>query len=108
MGKHILVVHTNAKAGEDEAFNDWYSNVHVQEVVQIPGFVSAQRFKLSDQQMGGESEYKYLAIYEIEAESAGAALDALKAARPNLNMTDTLDDKRMLLAFDQITEKVTR
>lgn len=107
MGKHILVVHTNAKEGQDEAFNEWYSNVHVQEVVQIPGFVSAQRFQLSDEQMGGECAYKYLAIYEIEAESAGAALDALKAARPQLNMTDSLDDQRVLLAFDQLTEKVT-
>ena len=107
MSRHILVVMTNPAAGMDAEFNDWYSNTHVQEVVGIPGFVSAQRFKLSAEQMGGENEYEYLAIYEIEAQSAGDALNALKQARPNLNMTDALGAKRMLLAYDQLTEKVT-
>ena len=74
MSKHILVVMTNPADGPDEEFNEWYSNTHVQEVVVIPGFVSAQRFKLSAEQAGGTNEYDYLAIYEIEAESAGAAL----------------------------------
>ncbi len=106
MGKHILVVMTNPTEGKEDEFNDWYSNTHVQEVVAIPGFVSAQRFKLSADQAGGSNEFKYLAIYEIEAESAGAALQALKEARPNLNMTDALADKRALWAYDQITEKV--
>ena len=107
MSKHILVVMTNPADGPDEEFNEWYSNTHVQEVVVIPGFVSAQRFKLSAEQAGGTNEYDYLAIYEIEAESAGAALQALKDARPNLNMSAALGEKRALWAYDQITEKVT-
>lgn len=107
MGRHILVVMTNPTDGMDAEFNAWYSNTHLQEVVGIPGFVSAQRFKLAAEQMGGESEYEYLAIYEIDAASAGAALDALKEARPNLNMTDALGTKRMMLAYDQLTDKVT-
>ena len=107
MARHILTVFTNAAEGRDDEFNDWYSNIHVQEVVEIPGFVSAQRFKLSDEQMGGGSDYRYLAIYDVEANSVGDALQALKDARPNLRMTDALDEKRELLAFTPISEKVT-
>ena len=107
MGKHILVAMTNPNDGRDDDFNDWYSNTHVHEVVAIPGFVSAQRFKLSPEQAGDGSEFEYLAIYEIEAENAGAALQALKEARPNLNMSDALADERAVFAYDQITEKIT-
>ena len=28
MGKYILMVQSNAVGGEDDAFNDWYDNVH--------------------------------------------------------------------------------
>ena len=107
MARHILTVMTNPVAGKDQEFNDWYSNTHIQEVVEIPGFVSAQRFKLSDTQMGGENEYGYLAIYEIEADDVGIALQALKGARPNLKMTDALAEKRELWAYTQISDKVT-
>ena len=107
MARHILTVMTNPVAGKDQEFNDWYSNTHIQEVVEIPGFVSAQRFKLSDTQMGGENEYGYLAIYEIEADDVGIALQALKDARPNLTMTDALAEKRELWAYTRISDKVT-
>lgn len=73
MGRHILVTMTNPVDGREDEFNDWYSNVHLSESVGVPGLISAQRFKLSDEQLGEPSEYRYLAIYEIEAESAGAA-----------------------------------
>jgi primosomal replication protein N len=54
MGRHILVVMTNAVEGKDQEFNHWYSNVHLGEVVAIPGFVSAQRYKLADSEIAGE------------------------------------------------------
>ena len=106
MSKHILVVMTNAVPGREEEFNDWYSNTHVQEVVDIDGFVSAQRFKLSEDQAGPRNEYEYLAIYEIEAATPGEALENLKNAKPHLNTTDAIAEKRALYAYTQLTHKV--
>lgn len=105
---NILVVLTNPVPGREGEFNDWYSNVHIQEICQIPGFKSAQRFKLGEAQMGGAAGgHGYLAIYEIDGDPA-AALEALKAARPTLQMTDALDRESVLaLTFGAITEKVT-
>ena len=107
MGRHLLTVFTNPVEGKEDEYNEWYSNVHVQEVVTIPGFVSAQRFALSESQMGGTPSYRYLAIYEIEAPSVEIALQALRDARPHLNMTDAIANERELWAYTPITDKVT-
>jgi len=41
------VVFTEPKAGQDAAYNDWYDNIHLAEVIAVEGFVAAQRFKTS-------------------------------------------------------------
>ena len=107
MANSIFVVLTNPVEGREDEFNQWYSDIHVREVVDIPGFVSAQRFALSDAQSAGAGPHKYLAIYEVEGDPA-AALEALKAARPNLNMSDALDRASISTRmFTPITGKVT-
>ena len=51
MAKYTFVVLTNAVEGKDDAFDEWYTNTHLGEVqLAVPGFVSAQRFKLTDAQ----------------------------------------------------------
>jgi hypothetical protein len=107
MANNILVVLTNPVAGKEKEFNEWYTNTHVREIVQIPGFVSAQRYKLGDAQMGPTGSHQYLAIYEIDGDPQ-KALDALKAARPDLTQTDALDRSSTLgQVFSAISEKVS-
>lgn len=38
----------NNPAGDEEEYNRWYDEVHVPAVLQLDGFVSARRFRLSD------------------------------------------------------------
>lgn len=107
MAKSVFVVLTNPVAGKEAQFNDWYTNVHIREIVEIPGFVSAQRFKLADAQSGPTGPHGYLAIYEVEGDPA-AALAALKAARPDLQMSDALDRSAVSAQmFTAISERVT-
>ena len=107
MSENILVVLTNPVPGKEDEFNEWYTNIHIQEICQLSGFKSAQRFKLSDAQMGPDGAHGYLAIYEIEGDPA-AALESLKAARPDLNMTGALDStSTSVQTFGAITGKVT-
>ena len=44
MAKYTFVVLTNAVEGKDDAFDEWYTNTHLGDVLAVPGFVSAQRF----------------------------------------------------------------
>jgi len=69
MEKHLFVGFTNPVEGEEDAFNAWYSDVHLKDVLKVPGIVAAQRFKLSDVQRDKPPfPWRYLALYEIETD----------------------------------------
>jgi hypothetical protein len=70
MPKAIMFVQTSPADPTREAeYNDWYDNIHCAEVCDIPGIVSAKRFKLSDANQGlPEGTHGYAAIYEVEAD----------------------------------------
>lgn len=76
MASNVMVVLSNSKPNLDAEFNDWYTNVHIVDVVdKLDGFESAQRFELAPNQIES-GEYRYLAIYEI---AEGRLEDAQKA-----------------------------
>ena len=73
------IVFTEPKAGQDDAYNDWYDNIHLAEVIAVEGFVAAQRFKIVDVTGNAPGASRYLAIYEIEAADPRAVIDRLMA-----------------------------
>jgi hypothetical protein len=94
MSTHRLIVFTEPKSGQEAEYNKWYNEVHLKEVLEIEGFVAAQRFEIAPTQIGGGGEPtggRYLAIYEIEAESLEDALEKLNAGAGTMNMSDALD-----------------
>ena len=83
MATHRLVVFTQPKPGQEAEYNRWYDEVHLGDVLKVEGFVAAQRFEVATAQIGDAAEAapaRYLAIYEIEAETLEAALAQLSAA----------------------------
>jgi hypothetical protein len=76
MARYKLIVLANPRPGAEAEFNDWYSHVHLQDVTAVPGYVSAQRFKLCHP-MGFEHQWRYLAIYEVETDDPDASVKAL-------------------------------
>jgi hypothetical protein len=77
MGPYKLLVLTNAVKGRDEEFNQWYDNQHIPDALDVPGYVTAQRFRLADVQMAGasDSRWHYLAIYEIQTDDLKATMN---------------------------------
>ena len=90
MAKYCLLVITNAVAGKDDEFNNWYSNQHVPDVLNIPGFTGAKRYKIT-----GESNLpgKYVAVYDIETDDLQAVTAELgkRAGTSAMVMSDTMD-----------------
>jgi hypothetical protein len=82
--KCVLVVLSNPVAGRESEYNEWYSNQHVHDVLRAPGFLSAQRFALG--QDDENAHWKYLAIYEFEAENPADALAELTARAGTADM----------------------
>jgi hypothetical protein len=74
--KHILVVLSNPVAGKEDEYNDWYSNTHLKDQLKVPGFVGAQRFKLSPTQMNTSTpaKWQYACVWEIEADDPAEAI----------------------------------
>src|SRR3954447_736086 len=85
-----MLVFTNAVEGRDDDFNRWYDEVHLTEVLALPEFTAARRFRLADAQVFADQQYRYLAIYEYGG-SAQQAVDALTAAASTLDMGDSID-----------------
>lgn len=101
-----LLVFTNATEGNDDEFNKWYDEIHLKEVLETPGFVAAQRFKLTEAQAADEEQkYRYLAIYEVEGDPA-KAFEQLKGSTDRFQMTDTLGEA-FTAHFTPIGERVT-
>jgi hypothetical protein len=92
MRKFTWIVQTNCDSAHDQEFNAWYDDIHLGDLLRIPGVVAARRSKLSDSQMTMVdstlilcdpktlgAKYRYLALYSIETDDIAAVLAAIKA-----------------------------
>jgi hypothetical protein len=100
-----LLVMTSPHEGKDDEFNDWYDEVHLREVLAVPGFVGARRFRAVPSVRGALPDQPYLAIYEIEADDLDAVQQALTAAATTMDISPTLDrSKAAVFTYQLMTE----
>ena len=101
------IVMTNCTEGADEEFNRWYDEVHLGEVIEFAGAIAASRYRLSEYQAGEVGGFRYLAIYEIEADSLEAALEKLNAGSGTMEISEALDmNSATAIAFSAIGERM--
>ncbi|MDA3644252.1 hypothetical protein LZ318_31435 [Saccharopolyspora indica] len=102
MPRYTYVVLTNPVEGKEDEFNDWYTNTHVHDAVRVPGFVSAQRFKLAGAQRSESRPWGYLAIYELETDDLQASVDELakRYNTPDMVISEALHPERLGLIFE--------
>lgn len=108
MPHYTFVVMTNAVDGRDDEFNKWYDGQHVRDVLDIPGMMSAQRFKLSSvQRMKASCPYRYLALYEIETDNLQAVMDELgsRSGTAAMPLSDSLSSDRFAYVFEPMSGK---
>jgi len=78
--KGVMVVEAGpVDPDREDDFNEWYSTVHLPELLAVPGFVRARRYKVSG--AGQPGRHRYLTIYELEADDLEAPLRELRARR---------------------------
>jgi len=109
--KALFVVFTNpSDDAREDAYNDWYTNRHVLDVLTILGFIAATRYRIADFQREGKppAPFKYMALYEVDEEDLSEA-DKTLAERANtelMALSDALGGPRQGYYFVQITELV--
>jgi len=119
MTKYIWAVLTNAEDGADAGFNRWYDDVHLPDLLRVPGIMAAQRYKLAAVQtkrVDGKTvvvtaqeaalQHQYLAVYEIETDDLSALLQDVcdRAGTPLMSITDTLKPDASTMCFELITQ----
>ena len=68
MAKYLLFAFSDCKdPAREEEFNEWYDNVHLPDMLDVPGMISATRWA-SAQSLEGQRR-KYLALYELETDN---------------------------------------
>jgi hypothetical protein len=88
MPRGIMVVQSSPAEGRDRDYNEWYSHTHIPQILEIPGFVSARRYRVSDGAQPGE--HAYLAVYELEADDLAEPVAELRS-RSASGRTDRSD-----------------
>lgn len=75
MSKGILLVQSRPSSPEDaDAYNRWYDDTHIPEILAIDGFDSARRLRAN-------ADDTYLTVYEVDdVDAAKAALADAQAA----------------------------
>jgi hypothetical protein len=60
----LLVFRIEVAAGQEEAFNRWYDDVHLPDVLEVDGVSSASRYRLSS------GEGTYITVYRVDGDPA--------------------------------------
>jgi hypothetical protein len=68
----IIMTFSDPVQGADTEYDDWYQNVHLPQVCQIPGVRSGQRFRLvdigADADAAKSSGPRNVAVYQVDAD----------------------------------------
>jgi len=117
MARYTWLVLTNAEADREADFNRWYEEVHVPDLLRVPGVTGVTRCKLADVQTkpgpGGiavvkgqtDLKYRYLAAYRIETDDIETVLRTVaeQAGTPQMVMSDALSSDIMTMCFEDLS-----
>jgi hypothetical protein len=110
MKRYKMIVLSNATPGRDEQFNEWYTKEHIYDVIKVPGFMAAQRFRAVREPGSPETKFQYLAVYELEADDVDAALADLadRYGKPQMAASDALDPTTYVMVCEALTPLVNK
>ncbi|MFE5700748.1 hypothetical protein [Rhodococcus koreensis] len=107
MGRFVMLVMTDANLGMEEEFNRFLDDVHIGDVLQADGLVSARRFRLNDHQpvfARGVPDLRYLTVYEIDCEDVRTVIESLERHRETgrWRQSNTTAPTRICAVYEQL------
>ncbi|MBQ75730.1 MAG: hypothetical protein CMQ20_12015 [Gammaproteobacteria bacterium] len=88
--KNIVLVLTEPTEGKQDEFDDYYENLHLDEVLSTTGWDTAKRFELVDE-VGGKCPLKHLALYEVETDDPADIIPTLNRTRSERQQSGALN-----------------
>lgn len=107
MPKYKMMVMTSAVDGREQEFNDWYQNLHLQQLVAMDGVTSAQRYKAT-KILTDSITQPYLAVYDLETDDVDQVLATMtaKAGTEEMILNDAMDPKTCVIIYEEIGPRV--
>ena len=79
---HKMVVLAKAKAGQVDALAKWYDEQHMNDLLAVPGLVTAERHKIIPiKRPEGAPEWDFMLIYELEGQDPMVVLKNMAVAQ---------------------------
>lgn len=113
MKSYSWIVLTNCTPGDEDAFESWYDDIHIPDLLRVPGIVSAKRSRITPEQtiMVGEQvqftrsiapAFRFLAIYTFHTDDPEAVLQEVvrRSGTSDMMLSPTLADAHTLLFQD--------
>ena len=103
MPKGILYVESRPVSPErEDDYNRWYDGTHLGEVLALPGFVGARRYKPT------EPGAPYVALYEVDVDDLPGVMttlsDAFASGRLQMSDAMQMDPPPNVTVLETITE----
>jgi hypothetical protein len=107
--KFLLLLQSNAAAGREEEFHEWYDNRHVPDLLAVPGIVSAQRYAVSALQPLQPQGHRYVALYEIETDDLARTMATIRerSGTDLMPMSDAMSADRVAFFLEPVGERKT-
>ena len=96
MERNLYLVFSNPVEGKEDQYNEWYDNVHLADVMRIPGVVSAARYDFRPTSFGeataAPTEHRYLAVFELDREPEGVLTEmGNRAGTPEMMISEAMN-----------------
>lgn len=92
---HKMVVFAKAVPGKVEELAKWYDEQHMNDLLAVPGLVTAERHTIMTvKQPEGSPAWDFMLVYELEGQDPGPALQNMGKA--NIAISDLLESTSTL------------
>lgn len=110
MPKYLMLALNGPVGGQEEEFNRWYNEDHVPELLTIPGFVAARRYKILNGKIPESANWSYVAAYEIETDDLPGTLagmgQKLSPYSPALDRSQSGNIIAIEIGANEVAQKV--
>jgi hypothetical protein len=102
---YYFLVFSNPVAGKEAEYNDWYEHIHAPVVIDGPGFVSAQRFIMSDVPLtpgppDAQKQAKYMVLFIVKTRDINAVrADFMRRMKLAANIDSPAFDHSSLFSY---------
>jgi hypothetical protein len=102
--KGIMVVESEpADPSAEEEYDRWYREVHIPELLAVPGFSAARRYRVrKDLGHGETTKQRYLTVYDLEADDLAAPLNAMRSRPRPSGSTPPLSPSTVVTVYELV------